>query len=210
RRDEQRRQQQTRHLHDQNLACRELHAIVPVAMGAGKPFGDNDAMPSASHASPVHSSVDVTSTPLSAVETDLLVVPWFEGEPASAVEGIDAAVSGEIARALASREFQAKPYDLLFTPITDPGWKASRVAVAGGGRRETADGDLIRKLASTAGHAARQKRVERVAFAVRGSGDVVELAQAAIEGLTLAEVYGGSYKTADPAPPAPPGRADAP
>jgi len=39
---------------------------------------------------------------------------------------------------------------------------------------------------------------------VRGQDAAAELAQAAAEGLTLAEFYGGSYKTTDPAPAAPP------
>jgi leucyl aminopeptidase len=63
---------------------------------------------------------------------------------------------------------------------------------------------MIRKLAATAGLAARQRRVARVAFAVRGTGDANELAQAAAEGLTLAEFHPGKYKTADPPPAAPP------
>jgi leucyl aminopeptidase len=44
--------------------------------------------------------------------------------------------------------------------------------------------------------------VPRAAFALRGQGTAADLAQAAAEGLTLAEFFGGSYKTDDP-PPAP-------
>src|SRR5262249_30346127 len=43
--------------------------------------------------------------------------------------------------------------------------------------------------------AARQRRVGRAAFVVRGRAPVAELAQAVAEGLTLAEFDGGSYKT---------------
>src|SRR5262245_66472352 len=80
-------------------------------------------------------SVAVTASALSAVEADLLVIPWFEGEAASAVGGVDGATGGEVARAIASREFPAKPYEMFFTPITGSGWKASRIALVGGGRR---------------------------------------------------------------------------
>src|SRR5262245_16407583 len=94
--------------------------------------------------------VAVASGPLSAVDADLVVVPWFEDETVSAsggLDGIDAAVGGEIARALGAREFQGKPFETFFTPVTGDGWKASRVALIGAGRRAAADGEVIRKLA---------------------------------------------------------------
>src|SRR6185503_16021302 len=124
--------------------------------------------------------------------------PWFQDEAASAVPGVDAASGGEVARALSSKEFQAKPFDLFLTPIADKSWKARRVALIGGGAAERGT-DLVRKLATAAGLA---RRVTRVAFVLRGQGDAADLAQAIAEGLTLAEFHGGSYKTGDP-PPAP-------
>jgi leucyl aminopeptidase len=149
-------------------------------------------------------AVAAVSGPLSSADADLVAVPWFEDEPASTVEGIDAATGGEISRALASREFQAKSFDTFFATISGHGWRASRIALIGAGRRANADSDLMRKLAATAGSIARQKRVGRLAFAVRGTGSVAELAQAVTEGLTLAEFYGGSYKTGEPTPAPPP------
>ena len=150
-------------------------------------------------------SISCVNDPLSAATADLLVVPWFE-DPSSAVPGLDAATAGEIARALTSREFQGKPFELLVTPFTDRQWRARRVALIGAGRSEDCGGELIRKLAAAAGLAARQKRVGSVAFVIRGRGDVAELAQAASEGLTLSEFYGGAYKTSlnGDLPPAPP------
>jgi leucyl aminopeptidase len=144
-----------------------------------------------------------TSGPLSAIDADLLVVPWFQGEAADALPALDAATGGELGRALTSKEFQVKPYELFFAPITDKSWRARRVAVIGGGTGERGS-DLVRKLATAAGLAARQRYVPRVAFAVRGQGDAADLAQAVAEGLTLAEFYGGSYKTDEPAPAAAP------
>ena len=143
---------------------------------------------------------------MSAIDADLLIIPWFQEDGPNALVGnnaIDPATGGEIARALTSKEFQAKPFELLLTAITGQGWRARRVALIGGGSGERGS-DLIRKLATAAGLAARQKRVARAAFAVRGQGDRAELAQAVAEGLTLAEFYGGSYKTTEPAPAAPP------
>jgi leucyl aminopeptidase len=139
---------------------------------------------------------------LAALDTDLLILPWFQDDALSAVPGLDSATGGEIARALASKEFQAKPFDQFLTPIADKSWKARRVTLIGGGAAERGS-DLVRKLAAAAGLAARGRRVARAAFVVRGEGDVGELAQAVAEGVTLAEFYGGSYKTGDP-PPAPP------
>ena len=141
---------------------------------------------------------------LPSIDTDLLVLPWFEDEPASAMPGVDAATGGEIGRALASSEFQAKPYDMFLALVSDRTWRARQIALIGAGRRPQASGDIVRKLASAAAHAARKRHVARMAFAVRGTGDATELAQAAAEGLTLAEFYGGSYKTTDPAPAPPP------
>jgi leucyl aminopeptidase len=141
------------------------------------------------------------SGPLSAIDTDLLIVPWFQGEAAGTVPDLDAATGGELSRALTSKEFLAKPYELSFVSIAGAGWKARRVLIIGGGSAEQGT-DLLRKMAAAAGLAARQRPVARAAFVVRGSAAVADLAQAVAEGLTLAEFYGGSYKTDDP-PPAP-------
>jgi leucyl aminopeptidase len=127
-------------------------------------------------------------------------VPWFEGEDASAVAGLDVATAAEIGRALRSKEFQAKAFELFGAPIADRQWQARRVLLVGAGKRAGGGSDLIRKLATTVGLAARQRRADSVAFVVRGQGDTAQLAQAAAEGLTLAEFDGGTYKTTDPAP----------
>src|SRR4051794_1747115 len=148
-------------------------------------------------------SLSCTAAPLSAVDTDLLIVPWFQDEPASAVAGLDAATGGEAARALSAKEFQGKPFDLFYAPIADRGWHARRVVLVGGGAGERGT-DLLRKLATAAGLSARAKRIARAAFLLRGHGDPAALAQAVAEGLTLSEFYAGTYKTGDPPPAAPP------
>jgi leucyl aminopeptidase len=152
---------------------------------------------------PTSTPIACTRDSLSSIDTDLVVVPWFEEDAPDAVPGLDKASGGELARAVAAKEFQAKPYDLFVTPTNERGWKPKRVAVIGGGRRTDCGGDVIRKLAVTAGLWARQKRVGRVAFVLRGQGDLMDLAQAAAEGLTLSEFNAGCYKTAEPAPPPP-------
>ena len=146
---------------------------------------------------PASPPIACTSGLLSAIDADLLVVPWFQDDTLDAVAGFDAATGGEFGRALTSKEFQAKPYELFFTAITDTSWRARRVAVIGGGSAERGS-DLLRKLATASGLAARQRHAPRMAFAIRGQGDAADLAQAVAEGLTLAEFYGGSYKTDEP------------
>ena len=141
-----------------------------------------------------------TRDPLAGIDTDLIVVPWFEGEPPTAVADLDAASGGEIARAIGAKEFQSKPYELFLTQTADRGWRARRIALIGAGRRADFSGDVLRKVAAAAGVTVRQRRIARVAFVVRGPGDLVELAQAAAEGLTLSEFNGGSYKKGEPAP----------
>jgi leucyl aminopeptidase len=162
-------------------------------------IGHNISMPPAPSSTPI---VCLGSS-LSVVETELLVVPWFEGEDPGALPALDAASGGELGRALTSKEFQPKPFEVFLTPVVDPAWRARRLALIGAGRRAECSGDLIRKLAAAAGLTARQKFVTRAAFVVRGVGDPSELAQAVAEGVTLAEFHAGSYKTGEPAP-APP------
>ncbi len=142
-----------------------------------------------------------TGAPLGAVEADLVVVPWFEDEGAGAVRDIDPASGGEVARALASKEFTGREYDIFTTGVTGSGWRARRVALAGAGKRSSFNSALARKLASAAGLWTRQRRIGRVGFVMRADVDDVadssEMAQAIAEGLTLAEFDPGRYKTRD-------------
>jgi len=150
------------------------------------------------------SALSCVNGPWSAVDADLLIVPWFEEEPASTVAMLDAATGGEVARALSSQEFQGKVFDLFLAPVADRSWRPRRVALIGCGKRDAAGGETLRKVAAAAALAARQRRVARAAFVVRGQGAPAELAQAVAEGLTLAEFDGGSYKTRDASTAPPP------
>ena len=143
------------------------------------------------------SSIAFLSVPIAALDTDLLVVPWFEGESPHDIGGLDQATGGELGRALASKEFAARPFDLFVTAITDRQWRSRRVAIIGGGKQTDCGSDMLRKIAAAGGLAARQRRIARVTFLVRGRGEPAELAQAAAEGLTLSEFDGASYKTVD-------------
>jgi leucyl aminopeptidase len=145
--------------------------------------------------------IECTSAAPSAVDAEVLIVPWFEGDAPSAVPGLDAATSGELARALESREFSGRPYEIFLARILDPGWRVRRVALVGAGLVAAFNGDLARKLASASGLSMKARRVARAAFLVRANTashvEAAELGQAVAEGLTLAEFNVGRYKTGD-------------
>jgi len=151
------------------------------------------------------------AAPLSALDVDLLVVPWFEAEGSASgqagIQELDAATGGELVRALESREFAARQYDLFITPITDRAWRARRVAFVGAGRASDFNLEALRRVAACAALAARARAVARAAFVLAGpwtDADVPAAAQAVAEALTLAEFVIGSYKTGEPAPADPP------
>jgi leucyl aminopeptidase len=152
----------------------------------------------------VSSPIACTSATLSAVDTDLLVVPWFEGEGPEAVLELDRSTGGEVSRALAAKEFAGRPYDLFIAPVTDRNWRPRRIALIGAGRAAAFGGDLARKVATAVGLNVRQRRIGRAAFVLRadptGATPLAELAQAVAEGLTLSEFDAGSYKTDEPPP----------
>jgi leucyl aminopeptidase len=144
--------------------------------------------------------------PFAAVDVEVLVVPWFENEGPATTPGLDAAVSGEVSRALSQKEFTAAAYEVFLTGFTDGSWKARRLLLIGGGQRATFGSDRGRKLAAAAGLWAKQRHLQRVGFVVpdKVPVDPAELAQSVSEGLTLAEFDPGQYKTANHEPsPAP-------
>jgi leucyl aminopeptidase len=152
------------------------------------------------------SSIGAARAPLSAVEGDLLVVPWFEREDPSGVAGLDAATGGEIGRALGSGEFAGKAFDVFFAAVTDGSWKVRRLMLIGGGPIEAFGTRTARNVATAAMLAAKQRRISRLAVLLRpgvsdasGDYDIAGFAQAVAEGLTLGEFNIASYKTDDTA-----------
>ena len=166
-------------------------------------ISDNDSMAPVTAAPQISTS----TTALSALEVDLLAVPWFEGQEPGVIDGLDHATSGEVARALLSKEFKAKPFDVFSTPIVDRSWKPRRLLLVGAGPATEFGSDLARKVATVAALSARQRRAESLGFTLRpgladpsGDVDVRGFAQAVAEGLTLGEFDAGRYKTVDPPP----------
>jgi hypothetical protein len=119
------------------------------------------------------SGVAVSFSPARAteVETDLLVLPVFEGEDVVArVPGLDEGTAGAVGRALASGEVQGKPFEIFITPLLH-GWRAARVALIGAGPAAALDTERLRRLATAAGSMARQRRIKHIAFTNRGDLD---------------------------------------
>jgi leucyl aminopeptidase len=151
----------------------------------------------------------VTSAPAD-VETDLIIFPFVEGEQVGrTVPGLSEATAGAVDRALASKEVQGKPYELFLTPVVS-GWRATRVALIGAGAPSDVSLERIRRIATAAALAARQRHVARIAFVNRLTGperpagnDVADAVQVITEGLMLATFSGDRYKSQDRGGPAP-------
>ena len=149
------------------------------------------------------SGVAVSFSPARAteVETDLLVLPVFEGEDVVArVPGLDEGTAGAVGRALASGEVQGKPFEIFITPLLH-GWRAARVALIGAGPAAALDTERLRRLATAAGSMARQRRIKHIAFTNRGDLDPAAAVQAIAEGLIFANFTGDRYKSSDRTPP---------
>jgi leucyl aminopeptidase len=140
-------------------------------------------------------TVEVLAVQLSAVETELLIQPVFEEEPLPGGDSLVLATAGEVSRASTSGEFKGKLYDLFFTPIVDRRWKARRIVLAGLGRRSDYSVDRVRRVATAAGLAARQRRHERVGMIWTDPRKLEHTSQAIVEGLILANFDAAQYKT---------------
>src|SRR5438132_3973557 len=131
-------------------------------------------------------------------DTDLLVVPAFEGEAvADTLPAVDVATRSEVSRATASGEIRGRLYELFVTPASGPGWKPGRVAIAGAGKAADFTTERLRKVASAAALMARGRHIPRVAFLVRGSIPARDAVQAIAEGLILAGFSVDQYKTGE-------------
>lgn len=138
----------------------------------------------------------LATSPVPQVDTDLLVVPVFEAEASiSGLDGMDDATGGAVGRALSSGEVRGCPYDLFITPLT--GWRAARVALVGAGKASDFSTDALRRVVTAAGLMARQRRIKRIAWVMRGSLPPAAAVQAAAEGLMLATFSGDRYKTGE-------------
>jgi leucyl aminopeptidase len=145
-------------------------------------------------------AVAFTATRAADLDTDLLVLPVFEGEDVvERVPGLDEAAGGAVRRALVSGEIQGKPFELFLTSNVQ-GWRAGRLALIGAGKAAEFDTERLRRVATAAGTTGRQRRIKRLGFLVRGDGDPAASVQAVTEGLMLANFSADRYKSGERAP----------
>jgi len=144
------------------------------------------------------SSIRLVTGNLALIDTDLLIVPVFDGERlAETMPRVDAATDGEAARATSSGEFKGRLGEFFVTPTRKGSWNAARVALAGAGKREDFDLERLRKVATASALAARARRASRLAFLVRGPIPAVDGIQAIVEGVILAAFSVDRYKTGE-------------
>ncbi len=129
-----------------------------------------------------------------ALDVDTLVVPVFEGEPPDGAAELDGVTGARVTAAIERREFTAKPFAILVLPASGPGWRPERLMLVGAGKRAECDARRVRRVASAAVLAARERRARRVAMALPRVGPLADEARAAAEGMTLASHYAGIYK----------------
>jgi leucyl aminopeptidase len=129
-------------------------------------------------------------------DTDIVTVAAFEEEASILEPGWSDSTGGEVARAIAAKEFTGKLFETFVTAIVDRGYRARRLAAIGLGRRSDFTVDRARRVATAIGLMARNRKIPRVSFLAHGVLDTPDMIQAIAEGLTLAEFDGGSYKTA--------------
>ena len=136
-----------------------------------------------------------TADPAQALETDLLIVPLFDGDDLADLPELDTATGGELSRAVQRKEISGKPFETFVAVLS--GWKAGRVVVVGAGPRAKADADSVRRVATVGTLVARQRRATRLAVVHRPIDGVSpeRAAQAIAEGVCLGNYDGGSYKT---------------
>ncbi len=145
--------------------------------------------------SAVSSGVGFRASQPAEIDTDLLMMPVFEGEDlAAAMPDLIAAAGGTLTQALVTKEVQGRPYELFLTPLNRP-WRAARIALIGAGPARDFSTDRLRRIATAAGLAARQRKVPRIAFYYRGSLDPAAAVQAITEGLALSTFSSDSYKS---------------
>ncbi len=137
--------------------------------------------------------MDVLEGDLKTVDTDLLIVGAFEGQ-AAALENWSPQTNREIARAISTKEFAGKLYEIFLTPLA--GYGAGRLAAVGLGPRADFTVDRARRVASTIALYARQKKIGRLAFVAEPPYDSAQMLQAIAEGTALAAFDAGQYKTA--------------
>ncbi|HQR40315.1 MAG TPA: M17 family peptidase N-terminal domain-containing protein, partial [Blastocatellia bacterium] len=130
------------------------------------------------------------------VEADALVVVIFEGESASdgILAELDAKTDGLVTELMGTDELRGKSGDMILA--YRPGaLKAKRVLFVGVGKRAEFDLEGVRQAAGAAARHLRSKGAKTMAVLRRSDIDIVESAQAVVEGVLLGLYEGDVYRT---------------
>ena len=131
--------------------------------------------------------IAIEARPMEQIEADAVIVPVFEGAPESRFGAPDLIASGEITG-------KALELTLLHHP---PGTKATRVLLAGAGKRDAFDAAAMRKLTGAAARLLKAKGVKHVVVAPPEGCTDAEYTAAAVEGAILGDFEPDRYQTAD-------------
>jgi leucyl aminopeptidase len=137
--------------------------------------------------------MDIFSDNPSTLDTDLLAIPAFESDPL--LDEWPRATGDELRRAVSTKEFSGKLYELFLTPSLDNSFRARRFAAVGLGAESDFTTDRARRAATAAGLFARQRKMARLGFFLPKRFESPEVVQAVVEGLTIAEFDAAAYKT---------------
>jgi len=140
--------------------------------------------------------ITLETKPFAALEAEALVTYLFEEtDPIQGrISELDAAAAGLLKKIVASGEVTGKA--LEFTLIHAPaGLKATRLLLAGAGKRDQFNGATLRKVAGAALRYLKSRSVRNFAFLLRESAANAENAQALAEGFIAADFETDKYKT---------------
>ena len=142
--------------------------------------------------------VTVSQRATSELEADVLAVPVFEDDAFADEPDLDPATGGDVSAAHARKEFRGTLYEVFQTYAARQPWKTPRVLLVGAGKRQDCTADRLRRIATTAGLAARQRRATRLALVYRPVADMAagRAVEVFAEGVTLANFEGASFKSA--------------
>jgi leucyl aminopeptidase len=134
-----------------------------------------------------------TAATLSDIDADVLAVPAWEDQEGPQGPGWPTGLGADVARARESSELRGKLHELVLFSTGLP--RCPRLMSIGSGKSADWAPDRARRFASTAGLAARQRGMRRVAVLLPPVGDPARQAQAAAEGLIFAAFDVDRYKT---------------
>ena len=129
--------------------------------------------------------VTIQQKPLEQVHADALIVPVFEGRAEERFGAADLASQGEV---------KGKPGELTLLHHP-PGVAATRVLLAGAGKREKFTSAEMRKMASSAMRHLRSKSVKKAALALEKDYATADFAAAAAEGAILGNYEPDRHQT---------------